>query len=162
MPRPPHISVFSSSPATITVQSHLLSIYSAVVCSQNATGWRSHLRHVPWWDRALPLTFSPWNSRALGFVKPNLQSGLAPLHKEDAQEVKRGRERQSSLETSMFNNPFKPPQTSFTKPHRLSLNFFVQIFAFINSPRSTLFCISASQNATGALSKCWDFTGTHF
>lgn len=74
---------------------------------------------------------------------------------------KRGRERQSSLGTSMFNNPFKPPQTSFTKPHRLSLNFFVQIFAFINSPRS-FFCFSASQNATRALSKCWDFTGTHF
>lgn len=75
---------------------------------------------------------------------------------------KGGRERQSSLGINMFNDPFKPPQTLFTKPHRLSLNFFVKIFAFANSPRSMSFCISASQNASGALSHCSDFTGARF
>lgn len=29
------------------------------VCSR----WRSHLRHMPWADWALPLSFSPWDSR---------------------------------------------------------------------------------------------------
>lgn len=62
---------------------------------------------------------------------------------------KKNREKQNSLGINMFNDPFKPPQISFTKPHRLSLDFFVKIFAFLNSPRSMLLCIQPARTLVG-------------